>query len=492
MSSTRTAEEGSPFRQERYCSSPEFTRGLMANMVAKSARILPDPGDRDLIWWVQAKSLEDGGLRRLAAGLVERFPSRIGNRTMRERRVRSGQTLPGEVAEAVEDSLPGGRNGALLRRTRQLSGEAVKPSSAQPADRFLDRCRRASEEHLETDLAKFCLRDERSLQARCPWYFADLVDCLRELMGEEMNEALAGLVETSISRQVCGAMDYAFSQRCLVVVDGPPRLGKTHAAKAWCASRGGRVRFVQVPPSNDEFGYFRAIARALGVSINTNSKALELRERAEEVLHTGDLMLVLDEADYLWPQTNPKYSKPKRVNWLMAELVNYGVPVVLIARPEFYQRQLEVEELAAWDGEQFTGRIGHVQRLPDNLEEADYLAVAGHLFPHASRKVVGVLADYALSSRRRLASLDAIANRARYLASQAGRNQASEEDIRRAMKESVLPTDQAIAKALEGRTAANRPKRGRTPALAQPARRGGVVVSRFDRLTAPDLEPAGR
>jgi len=47
---TRCAEEGSEFRQERYMSSAEAQRGLLANCVASRVTALSDPAHRKLVW----------------------------------------------------------------------------------------------------------------------------------------------------------------------------------------------------------------------------------------------------------------------------------------------------------------------------------------------------------------------------------------------------------------------------------------------------------
>jgi hypothetical protein len=49
---------------------------------------------------------------------------------------------------------------------------------------------------------------------------------------------------------------------------------------------------------------------------------VELRACEEEVLQGGDLMLLLDEAAYLYLQSFQRYSQPARVNWLMTALGN--------------------------------------------------------------------------------------------------------------------------------------------------------------------------
>ena len=70
MSSTRTAKADSGYHQNRWASSTEFERGLIANLVAKRAAMLDDPADRELVWALQAFSHESGGLAAVAAALV--------------------------------------------------------------------------------------------------------------------------------------------------------------------------------------------------------------------------------------------------------------------------------------------------------------------------------------------------------------------------------------------------------------------------------------
>ena len=83
--------------------------------------------------------------------------------------------------------------------------------------------------------------------------------------------------------------------------------------------------------------------RGSAVSINLKSKALELRVRVEDALHSGDLMLVADEAHFLWPVGRLRHCVPGRVNWINTALANFDVPVALIITPQFYVAQKAVE-----------------------------------------------------------------------------------------------------------------------------------------------------
>jgi hypothetical protein len=67
-------------------SSVEFAdlRGVSGMAVSARAAVLLHDAKRDFIWWLQALSLSEGGLRRVAKEIIEIFPDRIGTRKMRE------------------------------------------------------------------------------------------------------------------------------------------------------------------------------------------------------------------------------------------------------------------------------------------------------------------------------------------------------------------------------------------------------------------------
>ena len=105
MSNTRHAENGSPFRQEKYCSSPEFERGLMGNLVAKRCEVLDDPADRALVWFLQLRSHAPGGLDKLAADLIEQFPQRIGSKSMLKYGCKAEQIYDAEKTRICRDEI---------------------------------------------------------------------------------------------------------------------------------------------------------------------------------------------------------------------------------------------------------------------------------------------------------------------------------------------------------------------------------------------------
>jgi hypothetical protein len=239
---------------------------------------------------------------------------------------------------------------------------------------------------------------------------------------------------------------------------------------------------VEVPSTNDETSFYRAIAKGLGIGAGQSLKGGQVRQKVEDTLQGGDLLLVLDEAHYLWPQqARIRDALPRRLNWIMTALVNHGVSVALITTPQFLKTQRVVEKATHWTSGQFIGRISHYETLPETLTEADLAAVARRLFPEGDESAITGLVCYARTSSKYLAGIEQIVKRARFLARRDGRVQASALDVASALESSVIPSDTALAHAL-----GVAPQCHVTASRRLPARR----LQRRDRVTAKC--PSGR
>ncbi|HZV35039.1 MAG TPA: ATP-binding protein [Verrucomicrobiae bacterium] len=492
MSNTRHAKTGTPFRQERFASSAEFERGLMANLVAKRCELLTDAADRELVWWLQLRSWQEGGFQKLAGDLVASHPDRIATKSMRKYGCKPGQKYTWDQKEKVESEIESQadrdrRFERLARETMLIDcgdyedRERVLESAKKrlfPADPYLPQCQSVALAELPEYLASICLDPSLSLDGCDPRYFSNLIPALREIMAAEIETARTGTVVTELGRQVYETLDYCQQGRCMVLIDGLARTGKTHSAKAWCKLHPGTARYVQCPSQNDDTSFFRALCKALGVSTSRNYKTIELRNRVEDILQRGDLTLVLDEAHYAWPQGNFRYTMPARISWIMTALVNHGVSVALVTTPQFFRTQNSIEKNSAWTSEQFSGRIGHYQKLPDSLSREDLSAVAKSFLPEGDANSIKALVLYAQGSAKYLAAIESVTRRARFLASKSGRGKVIFADVQNGMKESVIPSDNALAAALaepkkNGRSRAilNTPLRGdKTSRETKPAR----------------------
>ncbi len=480
MSNTRRAAPGSPLKQHRYASSAEIERGLLANLVAQRCSVIRDAADRELIWFIQLLSHSAAGLSGLAAAVLQNYADRIGTSAMRKTGKRTGQHYSADQVRAVRSDLPESERKQFLLRGEPAPEDFLsaiarpekswqRPAMAKqtdtfpityPVEAFDSLCRNQSHQ-LEEDLKKLCLDPAFSMKSG-PWWFAELVPCLRDYMTKWIETRRAETVTTELGRIVSEDLDYALESKCLVLLEGFARTGKTFAAESWCAQRPGKTRYIQVPSTNDEIGFFRAIAKALGVSSGLSWKAVQLRERIEDVLQAGDLMIVFDEAHYLWPVTDYRYAQPGRINWIMTALVNHHVAVGLVTTPQFIRTQKVVETRTNWTSEQFIGRIGHYRKLPDSLSESDLEKVAQAMLPEGDDKSIEILVRYAQGSAKYLAGIESVVRRARYLAGREQRDRVTRADIKCAIQESVIPSDSALAGALADSGSRNGKRRLKT------------------------------
>lgn len=110
-----------------------------------------------------------------------------------------------------------------------------------------------------------------------------------------------------------------------------------------------------------------------------------MRARVQDALQAGHLMLVIDEAHFLWPQSErSQRSVPMRIEWVRTALVDFGVPVALISTPQYFARSCAKFMKGGWNANQVQRRLTHTVVLPDTICEAEVEAVAVRYFPHAA------------------------------------------------------------------------------------------------------------
>ena len=536
MSSTRKAKDDSVFHQSRYASSAEHEPGLIASLVARRCCLLQSKTDRNLIWGLHYLSHQPGGLRSVAETLVSTSAGLFGTRQMVKIGKRAGQNYTGEAVREIRGDLPCQLRGKyllkgeavdhlthriceakkLVKYEELLCGEAERRIEeadswplGYPVDKLINFCREVAlsgishncmekTDKLEVHLRNLCLDPAVDLRAESasPWYFSDLIPALERHMAGWIAQRAAGVVVTALGKEVHEMLDYTLHSGSMTLLEGDARTGKSFAARSWCVKHPGQARFIEVPTGNDDTGFFLALARGLGMGNLSQYKAHELRERVESVLLTRDILICLDEAHRLWPEMNSRYGFPKRVNWLMS-MANHKVPFCLVATPQFIERQKASETNAGWNSAQFIGRLADYKRLPGELGIEDLMAVAGSVLPEADTRTIRALAAYARTSARCLAAIDAIAARARYVANRAGLEHPTTEHVRKAMQDSVIPSDTMLVRTLErgGKTMRKGqpipplpaqseiepPARGTRPvaAMAEPAelhRRAGAVA----------------
>ncbi|MCF7848943.1 MAG: TniB family NTP-binding protein [Kiritimatiellales bacterium] len=462
MSSTRKAEPGTHLRQERYASDPAFNEQLKASAVARKCSIMPDPSHRELCLFLQYASMQPGGLSAMAADFLKRYADRIGSPTMRKH---SGlKTFDAAIVRAVREELgslsfllkgeadrvdPFGHEtfaaenlssldyyAGVVESVEEVRARHVREAESfpesYPATAFIDYCMEQAESGLEDWLTAFCLDPYTTLTCP-PGWFGELEQSLKDYMADRRADALAGKVVSSIGEQINDALDYAWEEKCLIHINGVARMGKTFQVKQWCKSHPGRVRYVQVPSGNDDISFFRSIARSLGTAAGSAMKTTQIKRQIEDAIQDSGIMLVFDESHYLFPQYKDVRSSPRRVNWVLTEIVNKGIPVAMITTPQFDISQKAIVNGSGWASEQLDGRIAYRLDLPTVLPSEDLIAIARHYLPRASSEVLQLLSAYARRSGKYLAGIEAGSKRSRFLARKEGRDVPNGADLEAAL-----------------------------------------------------------
>ena len=408
----------------------------MANHVARRAALIDPPADRAALYWVQWRSWQPGGLDFLAGELLRNYPRENFSEEMRHHTC-------GQWA----------------------GGDPLKPST--PFYR-LRKC-----------LDYFCLDPDYPL--------VGLWETIDDYRQKWIESRAKGVVQTEIGEQVAAALTYAHEARTMVIINGVPGLGKSHAAHQFCELSGGLMRYVGLRSTTDMSSFLREICKALGLATNLNLKAQVLDERIQGALASGDLSLCFDEAHYLWPQGRLRCAVPAKLNWILTTLCNAGLPVALITTPQWDTAQAELEKQTAWSSSQLKGRVGLTASLPTEISAADLGKVAACICPGADARIIAALVDCSVMSKENLRPIKAIATRAAWLAQKDGRKTAGAADFKQAIRDNPVSAYLTEKKSPdEAPTVPARARRGGFAARPRP--RGGITTKTFSRFSAPALE----
>lgn len=484
--STRHKTEAGPMSHNRYMSSSEFAelRGVNGVSVSARAAILVGERKQNFIWWLQGLSLpENGGFKRVARELLEMFPERIGTRAMHEANIRPGKTCPAELVESVVKSF-GFRHGWQSKKPSSNGGTALieycrefalrqhehnEASNYYPHERLMpsieefliDLCINprihflapddktdfssiealsAIEEFPELSRAEFS-------QASVP-YFRDIIGALFEYQARQEAQARAKFCCTEIGKKIWDTLDFALARRRMVVLDGLEGRGKTEAVKAWCAPHLGTARFVSLKGVTNKTTAFRDMAKALGIASSYTRTAPEMQARIEDVLKRSKLMLVLDEAHFIFNQSQRMYSRPELVDWIDTAICNQGVGIALVTTPQFIVCMTRAADQVEWNYRQFRRRVARWTTLPATNTEADIKAVARSVFKNADAQTVSKIAGYALLSKRDLSAVGDVADEVRAMLGTDDLSKATVHHVDRAIHEFLLPSDDTFLKGM--------------------------------------------
>ncbi len=482
MSSTRRKSDEA-WHDEAFASAEVYRQGLPGNLVARRAALISDPEQRAILYSLQQLSHRRGGLLGISEDILRRFSDELGTAAMHEIEADPLEPLPVEIVKALRERVdsPFLLQGEMAAEDILLTsmedeeltyafGDLRSRAAVQPETyclRDFQACceEAATPERLAEILRQLCLDPTTDFQraSRAAWFLRDLTAILtayRQILAEEGQREV---VDTAIKREVFETLDFALETRSFVLIEGLERMGKTVAAKAFCARELGRAVYVALEPGRDKQGFFRTLARALGTASAAGRKALDVQARVEDMLKEGHLMLVIDEAHFAYPQTQRPTRAPERLDWIRTALVGYDVPVAMISTPQFDRQCALFEERLGWNSRQFKGRIKYHCKLPQTVSGADMRQIAAAKCPTASPGILLRLVASALSLDDYLASIERAITRANYFAKKRGLEHPEDADLHRAVEE-ILPRE----KAPEATTAPS-PAAGSKPPQAQAA-----------------------
>lgn len=507
MSSTRRVQPGARRAQNGWASALEFEelRGLNGSAVAFKAALLDDPKKRQLLYFLQALSLREGGIKRIACELLEMFPERIGTPTMIKIGCRPGKRLTqGERDEIAKELHERDDDSSwdLLHRADDPERDYCQSTAAH----FCEACQSLSQDNLDRFIERLCCdpklavtgdQHEKLLYGQIAHialedagrseddagtfetaglnYFQDVLGALFEFKRRHEQQVRERFVETSIGRVVFEALDYALETGRSALVEGDSGIGKTTAIKAWCELHLGECRHIQLKGITHRTGFFREVARAFGIARGGGFSSSKIQIRVEQFLQRTKMMLIFDEGQYLLPSGNRVSTPPELINWLNTACYNEGVPFVISATSEFTDRRAIVEKNTTWQSEQLRRRIRRFFQLPSVPTKEDLRRVACRLLPDVTREAIDYVVGYSLVSKGFFQAIANAIEDARLIATRAGRTEIKFSDLKAAIQDWRSPSDAALQRVFEDKPASRR----RRPA------RNGQATGTDDHADAP-------
>lgn len=361
---------------------------------------------------------------RLEAGLIshaEDFLNTIGHPDLPG----SGTAWKGEGfplrGEVIQEYF-----GVDPDREDQLRREDDAPTS-YPASLFVQACKQVLDAGIERFLISLCTDPrlviaapgqelesatvdpdhliqqftDEELRGLCPAElscFHDVIGALFEFKDQFQKRAASEFAETTIATQVFETLDAGLRLRRIVMVNGKEGIGKSEAMRNWCVRHLGEARYLDLTGINSsKTAFFREIAGALGLPCSESLNTGQLQSRVESMLQLSGLMLCIDEAHFMFKNSERSKAAPEQIDWIDTALCNRGVPVGLSCTPQLITSMQKVSDRARWNSGQFKRRLKRVANLPEKPTLADLEKVARRILPKAPASVYKMAVGYAFS-----------------------------------------------------------------------------------------------
>jgi hypothetical protein len=502
----------------KLAAASNLTDPAFAEQIRKEPRLV------ELLWFLQWTSMQPGGLEKFALDVVEQFQPQIGPAFIHSEgdalTPEQRQTLWADMVQDIGHELipttawqdpipPGGHRDwpdycshpVTPREKARFQAALQKVSRSQFRARFIS----AAKDALPGYLRQICEGPAKWI-AGAPWYCRNLIPVLFEAMDLHASRIELQLARTAVVAAVFDRLDYAWQQKVFVSIQGDARVGKTEAVRAWAAMYPGRARLISTPPGTSLHDLFAALAESFGMNFSPHAKTRELKNLVQFVLRHSGLFLILDEAHFLLPPPASRAAQPARLDYVRTQIVDRDLPVALVSTPQAFSHAVEkFRRHTGYNFDQFFGRVMLNVTLPNELDEADLLAVVKVQGPDIPEKFHRFIVARAMQSEGYLKVVEAICRRARYIAHRDGHPAIALADVELAAAE-VIPSPARPAPAITAPARPKQPmavKRGRAitpgrrvpdlepPALALPSRPSAPPLDAPARRLSPlqDLQP---
>jgi hypothetical protein len=412
----------------------------------------------ELLWFIQAMSLQPGGLLSFCEDMLKSIPGRLGTPMMRSVAAKSFSQPQKEI---IWTELPNHLRPVVALKTRyaveredytaeewqemEANDKKALASAAKTltADHLYGICRKEALTTIPVYLAALCTNlgvgfdypesietESEDLEASASvvplrirvmaWrrVFDDVIAAVQEMMALQAATARKRIAMTAVASRVFQEWEYAHQESVMVRIEGGSGFGKTEALEACCDMRLGISRSVRIPPGNSMADFLKAIGKAYGIDCSYGSQVLSLAEKVDYIIEHGGPFLVLDECAFLFPRSYSSTTAPARLEWVRAKILDRGLPLVLSSTPAKWNGDLaRFVKTTGYTLEEFLGRNFLTVRLPESLSERDMIEVARIHFPELDRDALGYIATEAKLSENYLRAVEAVSKRARFIAS---------------------------------------------------------------------------
>ncbi|HEY5705329.1 MAG TPA: AAA family ATPase [Terrimicrobiaceae bacterium] len=417
--------------------------------------------------WVSLPENYHGGLTRFAVDFIAECSTEIGPRDLldkgqRELSEKEIEGILGALPEDIADELTGDNSARRLlcglldgagvlasEDARQVEALRRKTLCSLSYERLHTACINAAKAHLADFFFEICTNPEATFTGsisgpggRILAFWPRLWDSFFAWRDRDAEKSRKAIAETSVTREIFRWLRLAEETRKGIMIVGNSRYGKTEAIRAYALMNLERARFIETPASGAEGDLLREIGRALGVNHRLNYQ--ELRTAIDFVLRQSRIMLIFDEAQFLFPTHFSRRGDPPRLNYVRRSIMDLGLPTAFIYTPQSWKR-VEKNYLKAtgYTIEQFEGRLLRSEVvLPDELPRNEMIEVARIHFPELSNEHL----DYIVRALRGilgsvLSSIENVSRLSRIYATESGHLTPRVSDIKRALLDVVPGTE---------------------------------------------------